>query len=164
MSNIINKITVKHVCGNIKNIAKQLEEGEKRPLMRVMGIVRKIEHGDGDYGPWAKFKGSFEAIEIATGEVFKSTACLLPPVAAELIEEAFEAEGVESLEFAFDIVLQEDGSSSVGYQYQVDQLIESGENDPMEQLSKSINKALPQLPSPSADKKPAAKSRGKKAA
>ena len=144
MSNLIKKITTKTVCGDIKKLAKPLKDGEGMDLVRVFGVARDIKTGESDYGPWTKFLGNFQAINIVSGEEFKSTACMLPDTASELLEAALQNEGVNEVNFAFDISIKGDSNSTIGYQYVCSPLLEDNDSDPLAKLASS----LPKLPAP----------------
>lgn len=148
---IIKKITVKNVCGETKKLLNG--QKEKFAVMRVAGIIRSMHPDDGDFGTYVKFRGSFSATNLLTGEEFKSANCLLPDIAADLLESAMNEEGVNGLEFGFDVFVVPDDSIAIGYQYAVDSLIETAENDPLMTLINS----LPSLPKIAAPKKETAK-------
>ena len=159
MSNIIKKITVKTVLGDVKKMVlgdkKKGVEGldVKTDVMRVAGIARRMETGESEYGPWVKFKGSFMGTNLITGEEFRAGSAMLPEVASELLEEAMNAEGAENVKFGFDVAVTPDDSIAIGYQYSVTPLIEATEDDPLLSLANS----LPNLPKLAAPKKETAK-------
>ena len=148
---IINKISVRSVYGDKKKIRKAAEaaKGEPVTVMRVVGIARGFETGEGDNGPWVKFKGNFQGTAVDTGELFKSGKLFLPGVASDLLEAELMNDEVTNVELAFDIHAVEDDTSAVGYVYTVTPLIEVGENDPIMALVSS----LPELPKIAAPKK-----------
>ena len=140
-SNMIGKITVKQVVGDKAHLRSVATE-KATPIMRAAGIARGFEPGEGDNGPWIRFKGSFKAINVATGEEFISGKLFLPEVATDALVNMLSGEDVDSVEFGFDINLQKDDSSAVGYVYSVTPLIEPSQDNPMDRLMGS----LPKLP------------------
>jgi hypothetical protein len=144
---LLKKITAKTVLGDVKKIAfgddKQLEKGF--PAMRVLGVVRNVQTGTSDYGDWVKFKGSFKATNLLTGEEFNSSALMLPEVASDLLDTAIQSVGddFESIECAFDIGLK-GADTSIGYEYTVTPLVEMSTSDPIVALEKQLP-AMPKV-------------------
>ncbi|MEG9862950.1 MAG: hypothetical protein V6Z82_06960 [Flavobacteriales bacterium] len=138
--NLIKKLTVKTVVGNLKAMVKAGDVTEGA-IMRVMGIATGQQSGTSDFGDWIAFKGKFRAINIITGEEFHSAKCLLPEVASDLVVAAM-AEN-ESVEFAFDIKIQLDETAATGYVYLAQPLVEAQQDDPLERLASSVTMALP---------------------
>jgi hypothetical protein len=64
----LRKINAKTVWGKIKN--DDIPEKGSKPLFRVIGQAMGTREGDGDYGEWVALVGNFEAVNLATGEVF----------------------------------------------------------------------------------------------
>ena len=147
MAKLIKKISVGKVFGDKKAIAEFIGKGEKA-VMRVIGIAHKAIPGDGDMGPYVSFKGNFKAVNLLTGEEFRSGTCFLPDVAADIIEGAVMGSENGSVEFAFDIIATYDNSSAVGYCYNADPLIKADENDPVAALEKAAGIEAPKLAVP----------------
>ena len=122
---LVNKISIKTVYGKVAR-----EDAKGQDLMRVMGVVRGVTTGESNYGPWAKFKGEFKAINLSTGEEVHSGACLLPPMASDMLQGAFTGDPVE---FAFDIGIKPN-ETAIGYEYTVTPLI-TQESDPLANLA-----------------------------
>lgn len=154
---LIKKITVKSVIGDVKKIFKGVTE--KTAIMRVVGIARSMQAGESDYGPWVKYKGTFNGINLITGEEMTAPYCLLPEVASCLIENQLSAEGVTSIEFGFDLYIKP-SDTPIGFEYLAEPLVEPKDADPLSHLSKSLpappkvnKKALPALDKKEDDKK-----------
>lgn len=140
--NIVSKLSAKKVCGKIK------VPSEKTVLMQVFGIATGIKTGESNFGPWTALTGAFRAKRISDGEIYQSGACFLPKMGTELISGMLKKDGVDGLEFAFMIgVVPSD--ASIGYEYYVEPMLESKENDPLEMLAKRVDQAA--LPSPEGD-------------
>ena len=154
---LVKKITMKKCLGNIRGIIKEFEnDGDSRPVLRVFGQIHKFETGETDLGEYVRFRGQFRAQAInpdgSIAEEFSSTAAFLPDVATVALMAVLSADPPPaSLEFAFDMILQREDSSSVGYVYGCVPLIEQKEDDPLARLSKA-------LPAPSARALPAPQS------
>ena len=136
---IVSKLSAKKVCGKIKVPEK------KTPLMQVFGIATGVETGESTFGPWTALKGAFRATRTLDGEQFQSGTCFLPKMGSELIVPMLKKEGVEGLEFAFHIGVVP-AENAIGYEYYVEPMLESRENDPLEMLAKRVSQAT--LPAP----------------
>ena len=146
---LTKKITVKSVIGDVKKMFKGVTE--KTAIMRVVGIARSMQAGEGDYGPWVKFKGTFQGINLLTGEEMTAPYCLLPEVASCLVENQLGADDVTSVEFGFDLYIKP-SDTPIGFEYLAEPLVEPTGADPLAHLSKSLpappkvnQKALPAL-------------------
>ena len=137
----IRKITPKIVAGSVKDLYKK--SGEVL-FMRVYGIATKIFTTETTFGPSTGFKGQFVAVNIITGETFKAPKIYLPDVANDYLVPALEQDGKKEVQFAFDIgvVKATSEKSAYEYEYTVQQLIGTSENDPVALLEKN----LPELP------------------
>jgi len=123
---ILPRITIKSVVGGVKGNPEMLKKlldanPNSIPLMTVIGqasgakeVVKEFE--DGKTSASIKFKGSFKATNLLTGEIFKSGVCFLPPVAANLLEGAF-GENTQAVQFAFKIGARYDTNSATSYVY-----------------------------------------------
>ena len=151
MATLIKKISVATVIGNSK-IVRDSADGA---IMRVYGVVRGIQKGvklDQDTQgnpisrPWTALTGSFQAVNIATGEIFASAKVFLPDVAGELVINAFEQaqEGDNpgnpgaSIKFAFDIKKITSEKSVTGYEYAAVSLIEAAASDPLSEMATTL--------------------------
>jgi len=156
---LAKKITVKGVCGDVKKnvlmLAKDgvIPNGEKIPLMRVIGKANRFEIKKTDIGESVCLKGQFMATNLETGEETRAGSCYLPETAVEAVAGMLQGE-VDSVEFGFDISVVTDDSSVVGYVYDVLPLIEPQEDDAMTRLASSLPQAA--LPSPEKGEKKAA--------
>lgn len=134
---LVKKISSKVVVGDVKLMAAQmLVANEKsRDLYTVIGVGRAVEGRETDYGIAEKFKGNFLAVNLLTGEEFRSGACFLPGPAGQMLSGAMAGEPIE---FGFKIGIELDASSATGYVYTTESLITPAENDPLTLLAKSI--------------------------
>lgn len=133
---ILSKITVKNVCGNIDEIAKT----NKRPvtLCQIIGMVRSYEEVKGVYGISYRFTGEFKATNLITQEKFFSGSCFLPGLAESLVMGQLEDGTNNALQIAFNIGIRP-ADNKVGYEYTVKPLIEPAENNPLAMLENKIN-------------------------
>lgn len=134
---LISKISTATVCGKIK--VKELAE-RKTPLklMRVYGIAKKIITGNTTFGDWMGFVGSFEAVNLATGESFASGKCFLPVNITNMLAGQF-VEKVETVRFGYEISARFNEANQCKYEYLVEELLKTAEENPIEQLRKEVD-------------------------
>lgn len=118
----LKKITPK-LCGCNPHEMEELARGKKKPVpvLRVYGRALEAERGATQLGPYIRFKGEFEAVNLTTGEKSRARNLILPEVG-----EMFVAEGLEKakstdenavLQFGLDITVLEHTSSAGGWQF-----------------------------------------------
>jgi hypothetical protein len=144
---VINKITVKNVCGKV-DIIKLVEHHKTAPgtplwMMEIYGIASDSKPGatvlpDGKTSNWIKFVGNFKALNIATGAVYRSGACILPGAIPDMLFGALGIEGNKSVEFAFRVGVKFNEDAATKYTFLCDSLMEVKENDPLERLEAGI--------------------------
>lgn len=134
---LVSKISVKTVCGKIDR--KTLTE-EPKAIMRVLGIAKAKFTGEGDKGAYVGFKGQFKATNLETGKQYFSGKMYLPGSASDLLEGQFTGDPKQDapVNFGFTITVQEDESSSVGYIYGCESLMEPDEADPIKLLEEKL--------------------------
>lgn len=130
MTKLVNKITVAGICGEL--------EPPKKPLniMRIVGRATEVFSGTTTLGEYFGFLGEFEATNISTGEITSSNKLLIPDIIANALRAQFGMEGVEQVEFAYDLGIFP-AKTPTGYQYSATPLIES-EESPLKRLSDSL--------------------------
>lgn len=143
--NIISKISVKTIGCN-PSAAKS--EGKDVQLAKVYGVARgTINKVDQRGDPVVGLTGEFEAVNLGTGEVFRSGVLYLPSGIHEMVANSVK-EG--DTEFALGIVASP-ASNPIGYSYKAVPLLEPAANDPMAALRNKIagkDFGAPQLPAP----------------
>jgi hypothetical protein len=136
--NWIKKISVKNVCGKVYAPEKQTE------LMTVVGVCTGTRTGSTQYGDFTGLRGTFHAVNLETGEAFRSSQCFLADDVTDMITSQLVMEGVESVEFAFSIGVKP-SDAPIGYEYTAKPLLEPGENDPLEGLMKRLPRKARQM-------------------
>lgn len=144
---IVKKITAKVVSGGIDilKLAKFIDlpgnnDGSVMPLFNIIGQASDFTTGQSDYGPYVKLLGVFKAVNIDTGEEFRSGACMLPGSGNDMVYGALRGLGEQggAVEFAFRVGVKRDKSAGVGYAYDVEQVVVAGQADPLAALEKSL--------------------------
>src|SRR5262245_2730444 len=112
MASLLKKITVKTVYGgkpDLEKLIKKQEELDKRlPLMEVIGIANGYKNGssvlpDGKTSNWTKLTGQFKAVNLDTGEVFRSGVAIMPAVANDLVVGVLSGGTINAVEFGFRV-------------------------------------------------------------
>lgn len=92
--------------------------------VRIAGVLRSFEEGEGSYGTFQRFRGSF-AVALPSGEIYKSGILYLPEIGANLLSESLisavdsAGDSFAGMEFALDLVKSEDEKSATGYRWSI---------------------------------------------
>lgn len=165
---MVRKITAKIVCGKPDKKEIINSDGDPIWMMTVYGNTHRSIAGETDYGPYLKFRGKFEAVNIVTGELFTSMNLILPPIAEELVEDALTREGVSSVDFALKVGVRRDDDAISGYQWVAESVTETEGEDPVARMRAKLQdmKVIPLLGNPEEtaesepEAKPASRTRG----
>lgn len=156
---IVSKLTLKTIGAQPKPHSVK----ENTALASVYGRVRGKKVGQSTFGDFIKFEGEFEGVNIATGEVFRSGALILPKVLESLLAGAVDGEN--TVDFAVEIWAKPSEKGNTGYEYGVKPLIEPAASDELAALRNQVKAALPAPAAPAAaadaDAKPAPKAKAK---
>lgn len=134
--NLMSKISVAKCHGKIDK--KNLPKG---PVLRVAGIATGTKTGTSNYGPWTALTGDFYAINLETGEEFRSVKCFMPSTALSLVEGAL-AGSPDGVEFALDFGVKP-ADNAVGYEYTVKPVFKVKESEAMATLLAKVEQAAP---------------------
>jgi hypothetical protein len=146
---IVKKITSKSVAGKIsleKLIAHNTANpGSVMPLYGVIGLAADFVAGQSEHGPYVRLLGQFKAINVETGEEFRSGACILPGAASDLVFGALRGlgEGGGSIEFALRVGVKRDETSAVGYVFVIEQVYEPTKQDAIGALESRLSLPTP---------------------
>jgi hypothetical protein len=160
---LVRKISTRTVFGSVADIQELVLPKENRdkviPLFRVWGLctgTRKGQMSDEQIAKqqqqnpqsggnakrdWTALLGSFTAINLKTGERFTSGVLFLPDYVADLVAgKLFVTEDGDTppVEFAFDVGAQFKEGNPTSYEYVAAELLETGENDPLALMEKSL--------------------------
>jgi hypothetical protein len=179
---IVNKITMKTIDAQ----PKPRSVTERADIAHVFGTATGYRQGSTNYGVFCKFEGNFEAVNLTTGEVFRSRNLLLPQIVEAMLLEQLTSLGAkagkvrtadtegtpgtpasEPVDFAFCLgvkpIFEKDGKTLVergqGYEYTVKPIMESKVSDSLAHIREASEKArnAPKaLPAPTASQAPKA--------
>ncbi len=145
---MVKKLSVKKVIGAKPKFDD--EDQKTKDVMQVVGVASGMKTGTSDNGDWTALTGNFAAVNLETGEQFRSGVCFIPDVALDPIVGQLN-QGVTAVEFGWTISIKRDENAATGYVYTARPLIEADENDPLEQLVSHLDTA-PALEDKSEDK------------
>jgi hypothetical protein len=153
----LRKITLKGVAGKV-DLEALIKSPEKHfDLAKIYGTARRAKEEsfqmpDGKVSNFIRFIGRFQALNIATGEIFEAGACILPGIAQDLLAGELGSDGSKEVMFAFLIGVNYVKDASVPFEYTVTSLVELTEDDPMLRIAHAIGvnipAAAPVLPPP----------------
>lgn len=161
---ILRKITIKNAGGftavRLKELVGAVKAGESVDLLKIIGIANSAKTGQTEKGEFTKLLGEFHAVDLTTGDLYQSAACILPEFVGSVLGGALKSSG-GAVEFAVKIAAKRDDSSATGYVYAITPLSEAKVSEPMQNLMQLAGidpNAAPALPPPAEPAKPAAKS------
>ncbi|WWT39187.1 ssDNA binding protein [Enterobacteria phage PRDteal] len=155
---IVSKLTLKTIGAQPKPHSIK----GNTALASIYGRVRGKKVGQSTFGDFIKFEGEFEGVNIATGEVFRSGALILPKVLESLLAGAVDGEN--TVDFAVEIWAKPSEKGNTGYEYGIKPLIEPAASDELAALRNQVKAALPAPAAAgeaAAEAKPAAKAKAK---
>ena len=151
-----NKISMKSI-GVQPKAGQPIVDG---PVAHIYGSARNYLVGSSTYGEFTKFRGDFEAVNLSTGENYRSQNLLLPDIAAGLLVAALHAAGAKHgttktattpenpgepatapVEFAIEIGVRKTASNKPGgrgYEFTLRPLVETRDSDPLAALRKHV--------------------------
>lgn len=139
----LRKITAKGVLGAIEKPSKPTA------LFRVYGVINGHELKPATqegYKPSHKFEGTFEAVNLKTGEIFEAPVCYLPSpydsILARTVDAIVAKSEFPSVEFALEVGVTPSNKGNTGYEWTTKPIVKPGANDPLIGLRDQV-KALP---------------------
>ena len=129
---ILRKLTIKNCGFDVAVIKQALGDQASVELLKIVGISKSAQPGQTPLGDYLKLIGTFQAINLTTGEIFEASSCILPNFITESIAAAL-TDG-NDVEFALQIGVKSKPSSVTGYEFTVRPLIQPKPNDAMEKL------------------------------
>jgi hypothetical protein len=134
---MLRKITIS-TCGFDKtaiNLAIEANGKQATELLKIAGITTGAKPGQTDKGEYLKLIGEFRAVNLVTGELFSSSACILPNFVTEPLAVALESS--PEVEFGLLITAKPNAKSVTGYEFGVVPLVEAKASDKLAGLLES---------------------------
>lgn len=140
MTTLISKISVAKCHGKLDPKALP-----KNPILRVFGVARGVLSGTSTFGQWEALSGDFIAVNLETGEEFRSGKAFMPDIALNLVTGAL-AGSPDGVEFAFDFGVKPSTKDPENkYEYTVKPVVKAKESDQIANLRALVAEAAPAL-------------------
>ena len=133
----IRRISVATTYGKV-NVRELPEDGTPIPILRAYGLVSGTKEGEGDYGPFCAFLGTFEAENLSSGQRFRAAKLFLPNEAEEMVQGSLASANGGKVKIGFDIEVSYDADASTKYVYHVTPLVDEGEGDVLREMAESL--------------------------
>lgn len=134
-ANILPKMSLKTIGCKPKEVATA--ESGRLQLARVYGLAdgsRFVADDKSVTGSYTFFTGTFEAVNLQDGEIYRSSKLFLPGGISEMFEKevakAKKDDPNAELQFAFEIRAKRD-TNPIGYSYEAQALRKIETNDPL---------------------------------
>ncbi len=162
MTLMAKSIDPKTLIGNVKKVISEWNEGESNDLFHIVGRAESVETGEGTHGPWVRFVGTFEAVNVDTGENTVSTKAYFPEPYESLTYAALQQAEGGSVEIACTIGATKVELLPTGYKYHVKSLQEIKPSDDLKHLRSLIPAIAPKAIEAPKEDTPAATKAAKK--
>lgn len=140
MFNLVSKITLKKI--GAQPAADSIKDGQPVRCAQIYGFATAAETKQSAFDqPYTVFSGNFEAVNLATGEIFKSGSLIIPPVIQNLIAPAVAAANGSEVAFSVEIGAKYSAKGSTHYEYTAVPLVESSSGDALADLREQTKKA-----------------------
>lgn len=141
---LVKKLSLKAIVGRV-DVKKLHEDNKEVDLFNIGGTCTGTKTGNSQYGEWNAFTGTFGAIRLDDGEVFRGVQLFLPEIAeAFVLPTVMESKG-QPVEFAFIIgvkpAFKQDGSAT--YEYTVKPIQVAEVADPLDSMMGLLRKHAP---------------------
>jgi len=128
--------------------------GQKVPVLRIFGELQSATAQTSDLGPYTKFGGKFQAVNLISKEVARSSTLLVPVLAEQFLldglDAAKEVDDTASIKFGLDILIEENKSTKGGwkFKYAITPLTDfGGGKDVLTEMGEKLG-AVPYLEAP----------------
>ena len=146
----VKKITMAS-CGITPRLCEDIldKNGKKKTIaVRVYGRTFDMKADATDMGPFIKFIGEFEAVNLIDKSKYRSKTLIIPQVAEQFMADAVSAAKADDpnavAQFGLDITIEENRSTKGGckFKYGVQPLVDAPKRDALSQIGESLG-ALP---------------------
>jgi hypothetical protein len=158
----LKAVSVAKVGLTVRPLEAVAEQNKPKPVsvMRVWGIVSGRKSGMSQFGAYTKFSGQIAAINLLTGDEYRSQDLLLPGIAEAVVNKMFEGSLKEengSAQFALEVTVvynppKTENSNFTKFSYGVKPLIEFQGEDALSMMAKQLPAPAKQLSAPEGKK------------
>ena len=152
------KITVKEInlsTEMLESIAESNGKGKGVPVARIYGRISRVEQGSSQYGPYSRYYGEFEAVNLIDSTVHRSQQLIVPAVGEAMVAEMLAAGRKDNkdavVQVGFDVSVKfydNPNKSGTKFKFECSPLVDNGE-DALTLMGKSFG-AMPMLGAPAA--------------
>ena len=157
---VARKLTMASASSLSTSEKAKLGVDKATPILQVIGMTNEYKFGETQLGPYIKFWGQFEAVDLMTGEITTSGAAIFPPILGDNLVGAIGKDG-NTVRFAgtFGVKPASKKDATIPWEYYFDVKVNPNASDALADLRKmmpgaSVAKAI--------EDKSAAKSKGSK--
>lgn len=133
---LVKKISAKNILGNVVEVVKGMEIGDKILAFSVAGVANGIKTGVSTYGEWVAFTGTFQATNYLNEDVYRGSVVHPPEVLVDILREGLTAH--DTIEFAYEVSLErleDDEKGAISYKYHTSPKTEVKESDELAHLT-----------------------------
>lgn len=142
---IVSKLTVKSMGCDPRKVTAIEDPKARLPLCRILGKANDVRYQEDQKNPGTihtYFVGTFEGINIETGDVYRSGKLFLPKGISEAVESAIKGakdsgDNSASVSFAFELRAVK-ASNPIGYSYEAAALKRPEVHDELDELRKLL--------------------------
>lgn len=147
---ILTKMSIGTMGAPGKKLLGQSDDVKSLHVARIYGLAQglKTKENKNTGDVYVSIIGSFEGINVETGEVFQSAVLYLPAGIHEMLEAPLRVKDAKPIEFALDIAAVR-ATNAAGYSYAAKPVIKPQQNDALSALRNALSDA-PALPAPKA--------------
>lgn len=129
------RLTIKDLGCDPKAVKKLPEGQTKLPIARMYGIVSRVGYQEDQNAgqSYTFFVGSFEGVNLQTGELLQSSKMYLPEGASQALEHIFKQAVARNkgamVNFAFEILAVAKPDNTTGYAYETHTILKPEQTD-----------------------------------
>lgn len=132
VNKILKRLTINNCGFDIEKIKEALGKNESVQLLKIVGISKSSHVGQTSLSQYLRLKGKFLGVNLITGKMYESNACILPNFIIESIADALQSNS--DVEFGLKIGVKSKPNTVTGYEFTVKFLFKTTPNDVIEKL------------------------------
>ena len=143
MTTVTRKVTCRSATTLTAGEVAEAGRKERTQILGITGIVRRLKEDTSDFGPFVRFYGAFETVDVHSGEIVSAAQGIFPGVLQDLLFGTY-VEG-EEIHFAGILGVEPDKSprAGVGYKWYYQPIVEGTVPDALTDMREQMMKALP---------------------
>lgn len=118
------KLSAKTIVGDVRKMVRTGELKGGETLYRAIGIAEGTRTGESNYGQWTSFSGTFEVINVLTGEVYQGAEFFPDKGFTDALLSRMQANPGQSVEFALEVGIDVSDDYPTGFAYVARPIVE----------------------------------------